>query len=135
MELMCKWFCPRAKLHPTRPVIALDPFAGGCCRGIVAAARTPPVTLPLHHIAHRYASTTITSLSPFVHPSLSLTTSLLRLSLPLSSAPQDGLLYIGIDTSEQQVDENYSQLKAAKQRSSLSHIAYDPVSNPCLYTL
>lgn len=38
MELCVKWFCPRPKLFRHRPVVVVDPFAGGCVRGLVSAA-------------------------------------------------------------------------------------------------
>ena len=38
MELVCNWFAPRPRKIRTRPVIIIDPFAGGCVRGIVAAS-------------------------------------------------------------------------------------------------
>lgn len=39
MEALCKWFCPRPSMvrPPNRPVVVIDPFAGGTTRGIVAA--------------------------------------------------------------------------------------------------
>jgi len=38
MECLCSWFCPRAELKTDGPRIVVDPFAGGCVRGIVASA-------------------------------------------------------------------------------------------------
>lgn len=36
-EVVYSWFCPRSQLITNRPIIILDPFAGGCVRGIVAS--------------------------------------------------------------------------------------------------
>lgn len=36
-EVIYSWYCPRPQLIQGRPVIVLDPFAGGCVRGIVAS--------------------------------------------------------------------------------------------------
>lgn len=37
MEALVRWFAPRPSIVRTRPVVVIDPFAGGCVRGIVAS--------------------------------------------------------------------------------------------------